>query len=213
MRTLHILLEYATTRKTPSKQQWRYQLAAIDRILYELAYRVSKPRWDDGRIPAQAAQLASQKSHAGNVLDLGSGTGTHSIYLAQQGFMVTGIDVSQIAIRRAREKASGAGVKPEFIVHDVTHPGFLRGPFDIALDVGCLHGLNAAEQRRYALELTRLMKTGSTLLVWGMDPQPMGFGLTPERIERTFTPGFKLDQIENVQLHRRCSKWYWLTRQ
>ncbi|HVP20770.1 MAG TPA: class I SAM-dependent methyltransferase [Anaerolineaceae bacterium] len=187
-------------------------MAIIDRIMYEVLYRVSKPRWDDNQIPPQVVQLVSNRGISGNAIDLGCGTGTHAIYLAQRGFTVTGIDGSKTAIRQAEEKASRAGVKPEFIVHDVTRLDFLGGPFDIALDVGCLHGLRAAEQMRYALELTRLMKPGSTLLVWGMDPQPMGPGLTPERVERIFVPGFKLERIENVQLHRRASKWYWLKR-
>jgi cyclopropane fatty-acyl-phospholipid synthase-like methyltransferase len=188
-------------------------MSAIDRITYELAYRLSKPRWDDGQIPPQVAQLVSSTGHTGNIIDLGCGTGTHSIYLAQQGFTVTGIDVSKTAIQRAKEKASRAGLKPEFIVHDVTNLDFLRGPFDIAVDVGCLHGLSAAGKQRYASELTRLMQAEGTLLVWGMDPQPMGLGLTPEEMERIFTPGFKLEQIENVRLHQRLSKWYWLKKQ
>ncbi len=188
-------------------------MSVIDRIMYELAYRISKPRWDDDQIPPQVAQLVSDNGYTGNVIDLGCGTGTHSIYLAQQGFNVTGIDISQTAIQRALEKASQAGVKVEFIVHDVTRLDFIRGLYDMALDVGCLHGLGASDQQRYALELTRLMHSASTLLVWGMDSHPMGFGLTPEGMERIFAPGFKLERIENVQLHRRLSKWYWLKKQ
>jgi SAM-dependent methyltransferase len=188
-------------------------MSAFNWITYELAYRLSKPPWDNGQIPPQVAQLVSSKVHTGNAIDLGCGTGTHSIYLAQQGFAVTGIDASKTAIQRAKEKALRAGVKPEFIVHDVTNLDFLRTSFDIAVDVGCLHGLGAAGKQRYASELTRLMQAESTLLIWGMDPQPMGFGLTPEEMERIFAPGFKLARIENVRLHRRLSKWYWLDSQ
>jgi len=183
------------------------------RIMYELAYRTSKPGWDDDQVPSQVAGLGPQQGGGGRVLDLGCGTGTQAIYLGGKGFDVTGIDLSGTAIRRAREKALQAEVQVEFIVHDVTHLDFLRGPFEIALDVGCLHGLNAAAQGRYAFELTRLMPSGSTLLVWGMDPQPhVGLGLTPEGIERVFAPGFSLERVEDVQFHGRPSKWYWLKR-
>lgn len=140
-------------------------MAAIDRMIYELTYRISKPRWDDGSIPSPVAQLASNSGKSRNAIDLGCGTGTHSIYLAQQGFAVIGVDISPTAIRQAQEKASRAGVKPEFVVHDVTRLDSLPGPFDIALDVGCLHGLGASGQQRYVLELTRLMQPGGTLLV------------------------------------------------
>ncbi|MGD0575237.1 MAG: class I SAM-dependent methyltransferase [Anaerolineales bacterium] len=188
-------------------------MAAIDRIIYELIYRISKPRWDDGTIPSQVAQLASNKGKTRNAIDLGCGTGTHSIYLSQQGFAVIGVDISPTAVRQAQEKASRAGVEPEFVVHDVTCLDFLPGPFDIALDVGCLHGLSIAGQRRYALELTRLMQPGGTLLVWGVDPRPLGSGLSPDAVETAFKPGFRLERVEPSQLHQRQSKWYWLYRQ
>ncbi len=188
-------------------------MSAINWIMYELSYRISKPRWDDGQVPPQVAQLASTIGNTGRVLDLGCGTGTHAVYLAQQGLTVTGVDLSNTAIQRARVKASQARVTPEFIVHDVTQLDFLRGPFDIALDVGCLHALSASQQHLYASALTHLMRTGSTLLVWGMDPQSMGMGLTPKKVTQIFTPGFKLQRTETAQLHGRSSKWYWLKRQ
>jgi hypothetical protein len=34
-------------------------MSAIDRIMYDTIYRISKPRWDDGSIPPQVAQLWS----------------------------------------------------------------------------------------------------------------------------------------------------------
>jgi SAM-dependent methyltransferase len=188
-------------------------MAPIDRLIYELIYRTSRPRWDDGAIPSQVAQLASNQGRTRSAIDLGCGTGTHSIYLAQQGFAVIGVDISPTAVRQAQEKASRAGVKPESVVHDVTHLDFLPGPFDIALDVGCLHGLGASGQQRYGLELTRLMQPGGTLLVWGMDPHPLGSGLSPDVVEEAFKPGFRLERVEPSQLHQRQSKWYWLRRQ
>lgn len=180
---------------------------------YELMYRISKPRWDSGSIPFQVTQLASLKRKTRNAIDLGCGTGTHSIYLAQQGFSVIGVDISPTAIQQDQKKASQAGVKPEFIVHDVTRLDFLSGPFDIALDVGCFHGMNAAGHQRYALELTQLMQPGSTLLVWGMDPRPLEFvSLSPDEVEKTFTPGFRLERVEPSQVNQRAGKWYWLNR-
>ena len=180
---------------------------------YELIYQISKPRWDTGSVPAQVAQLASHQGKTRNVIDLGCGTGTHSIYLAQQGFSVIGVDISPTAIMRAQKKASQAGVKPKFIVHDVTRLDFLKGPFEIALDVGCFHGMNAAAQQRYSLELTQLMQPGNTLLIWGMDPRPLGLvSLTPDEVEKAFMPGFRLERVEADQINQRQGKWYWLNR-
>ncbi len=69
-------------------------MAAIEQTMYEVIYRIFKPRWDDGSIPSQVAQLASRQGKTRNAIDLGCGTGTHSIYLAQQGFAIVGVDTS-----------------------------------------------------------------------------------------------------------------------
>ena len=187
-------------------------MSAIEKIMYDAIYRITKPRWNDGAIPPQVAQLAARAGKTKSAIDLGCGTGTHSIYLAGQGFAVVGVDSSPTAIRKARAKASLAGVKPKLILNDVTRLDFLQGPFDIALDVGCLHGLSAVERRRCAAELTRLMRPAATLLIWGGD-RAAGFGLAPGEVEKTFAPGFRLERVEPSQIHGRQAKWYWLTRQ
>ena len=187
-------------------------MLAIGQIMYDLIYRTTQPRWDDGKIPPQVAQLAARPGKTGRAIDMGCGTGTHSIYLAGQGFAVVGVDSSPTALQKARAKAARAGVKPQFMLHDVTRLDFLQGPFDIALDVGCLHGLSAAGRRRCARELTRLMSPGGTLLIWGGD-RAAGFGLASGEVEKTFAPAFKLERVEPSQIHGRQAKWYWLKRQ
>jgi len=96
-----------------------------------------------------------------------------------------GVDSSPTALRTAHAKAAQAGVKPLFMLHDVTRLDFLPGPFEIALDVGCLHGLSPAERKRCALELTRLMPPGGTMLIWAGD-RNAGFSLAAGEVEKTF---------------------------
>ena len=187
-------------------------MATPGQIMYELIYRITQPRWDDGNVPPQVARLAARAGESGRAIDLGCGTGTHSIYLAGKGCRVVGVDTSPTALQKARLKAARAGLKPEFILHDATRLDFLPGPFDIALDVGCLHGLGAADRRRYAHELTRLMRPGGTFLIWGGD-RAAGFGLASGEVQNLFVPAFKLEQVEPSQIHGRQAKWYWLQRQ
>ncbi|MGB8214118.1 MAG: methyltransferase domain-containing protein [Anaerolineales bacterium] len=187
-------------------------MTAMDQVAYDFYYRIGRPRWDNGSVPAEVTQLAARKGKSSRALDLGCGTGTHSIYLAEQGFTVVGVDTSPTALQKARAKAAQAGVNPEFMLRDVTRLDPLSGPFDIALDVGCLHGLKAAQQQRYALGLTRLMARAGTLLIWGGE-RWMGFGLLPQEVEKIFTPAFKLEQVEPNQFHGRQANWYWLRRQ
>lgn len=66
------------------------------------------------------------------ILDVGCGTGRHSIELAKRGYSVTGIDLSESQLARAREKAEVAGVAPVFIKRDARKLSFTR-EFDIAV--------------------------------------------------------------------------------
>lgn len=63
------------------------------------------------------------------ILDVGCGTGRHAIRLAGMGYPVTGIDLSEAQIGRAREKAAEAGVSVDFRVMDARSM-----PFEAAFD-------------------------------------------------------------------------------
>ncbi|HOX22090.1 MAG TPA: class I SAM-dependent methyltransferase [Elusimicrobiales bacterium] len=66
------------------------------------------------------------------ILDIGCGTGRHSIELAKRGYNVTGVDLSESMLARASEKASLAKVKVPFLRHDARNLPF-SGEFDAAL--------------------------------------------------------------------------------
>ncbi|NLS93878.1 MAG: methyltransferase domain-containing protein [Planctomycetaceae bacterium] len=69
---------------------------------------------------------------AKRILDIGCGTGRHAIELAGRGYQVTGFDLSEAQLRRAREKADEAGVAVDFQRRDATQPHFER-EFDAAV--------------------------------------------------------------------------------
>ena len=66
------------------------------------------------------------------ILDIGCGTGRHSIELAKRGYNVTGIDLSECMLERAIEKAKEAKVEVEFIKADARDLKFEK-KFDLAL--------------------------------------------------------------------------------
>ena len=66
------------------------------------------------------------------IIDIGCGTGRHSIELANRGYRVTGIDLSESQLNRAKEKAALAGVNVEFFRMDATRLDF-DGEYDLAL--------------------------------------------------------------------------------
>jgi SAM-dependent methyltransferase len=99
------------------------------------------------------------------VLDIGCGTGTNAIWLAQRGFRVTGVDLSTIAIDRAKAKASSANVQCNFFVADVLSAPHLPEAFDFAFDLGCFHQYEVASNRMaFGRTIARLLKPGGKLL-------------------------------------------------
>jgi SAM-dependent methyltransferase len=67
-----------------------------------------------------------------SILDIGCGTGRHSIELARRGYKVTGIDLSESMLAKAREKASVAGVNVLFVQADAREFSF-PGKFNLAI--------------------------------------------------------------------------------
>lgn len=121
--------------------------------------------WDIGRPSAElvkAVQGGTLKPCRAVVL--GCGTGTNAIYLAQQGFDVTGIDIAPTALERAKEKAERAGVQVRWILADVTAPPELN-PFDFVYDRGCYHGVRRQNAAGYLTSLRQLTHPGSKVLI------------------------------------------------
>src|SRR5215472_8592106 len=106
------------------------------RLMYNTMYRVGTPPWDTNTPAPEVRTLIAGESAlpAGRALDLGCGTGTHAIYLAQHGWEAIGIDFSPLAIQQARRKGDSVpGVT--FLEGDVTQLPQLGigGPFDLVL--------------------------------------------------------------------------------
>lgn len=63
---------------------------------------------------------AEMKINKGSrIVDLGCGTGRHSITLAEKGFDVVGIDISSVLIKEAKKRATDAGIKLKFKTGDI----------------------------------------------------------------------------------------------
>src|SRR5262245_65285002 len=83
-------------------------------------YRDGNLPWDTGRPSPELERLLSRNTiHPCRALEIGCGTGTNSVWLAQQGFDVTSVDVAPLAVERAGQRATSAGVKVRFLVANV----------------------------------------------------------------------------------------------
>ena len=81
------------------------------------------------------AQLVSSWSPnaPADVLDVGCGTGSISLLLAESGHRVTGVDLAPRMIEQARRKLNAAGLPARFIVGDASAPPTGGAHFDMVL--------------------------------------------------------------------------------
>ena len=101
----------------------------------------------------------------GDVLDIGCGLGDNAIYLARQGFNVTGLDISPTALITAERRAKDAGVNVTFAVTDSTKLEGYTDAFDTIVDSGMFHCLDDDAKRSYAAAALRATRPGATLLL------------------------------------------------
>ncbi|HSM47513.1 MAG TPA: class I SAM-dependent methyltransferase, partial [Draconibacterium sp.] len=66
------------------------------------------------------------------IIDIGCGTGRHSIELSKRGYSITGIDLSESLLEKAREKANQNGLQIDFLKHDARNLPF-ESQFDVAI--------------------------------------------------------------------------------
>lgn len=131
----------------------------------------------------------------GRALDLGCGTGTDSIYLAQHGWHVTGIDMVPEALAIARRHAAGAGGRASFVQGDVMRLGdVVQGSFDLLLDFGCFHTLPPDQRPAYVDCVSAVAAPGATLMLYSFARPPR---LAP------LQAGISLDEVRE----RFCRDW------
>jgi SAM-dependent methyltransferase len=144
------------------------------------------------------ADLAEELRDAGGgqLVDVGTGVGTAAIFAARNGFHVVATDVSRTALSMARRRAGGLPIV--WMADDVLESR-LWGPFDVAVDRGCLHCLPRASWPKYAEAAGRLLAPGGRLLLKVHAPEESGrFGTHPageEDLATLFAEHFTLVRV------------------
>lgn len=121
-------------------------------------YEKGDTPWETGQPSSELNRvLAEVPIRPCRALELGCGTGSSAVWLAQQGFEITALDLSPQAIEKARQRAEAAGVNVRFLVADVLNPPpELANPFDFFFDRGCYHVVRRDDPEAYVRTLCRL---------------------------------------------------------
>jgi SAM-dependent methyltransferase len=163
-----------------------------------------QPKWlvEGPREQVRAAHDEGWIEPGASVVDLGCGIGNTAAWLAGHGHRVWAVDFARGAIRRGRERYGNVpGLRFDRV--DVTRPMRVEEPYDVVLDLGCVHQLPGSARSDYAVNVRRLTHAGSRLLVlmrvWGTESArtPAGKGAA---LGRRLGDEFELVRAEDTQL-------------
>ena len=124
------------------------------------------------------------------VLDVGSGGGTDSIFMAQCGFRVIGIDVSAAALKIAEKRAEKVHVEVDWLRGNVLELPINGETIDFIIDRGLFHLIENRNRAKYASEIFRVLKNRGKALIRGasgQSPHDQFNPVTEEAINRYFS--------------------------
>lgn len=170
--------------------------------------------WEAPAVPSElvavVAELLAALAAAGRppgsatALDVGCGAGLEAVHLAEAGLRVIAVDSSRPALELARERAEAAGVALDLRPGSALALPVASASIDLALDRGCLHGIDREDRPAYAAEIARVLRPGGRLLLRGArhDDEEQGvLGLAAPELDRLFpAPAFTRGPVAPIEL-------------
>jgi hypothetical protein len=176
---------------------------------YGLAYAIGFHPWEDlAEHPPFADKLlelvgreeAGREPPYGPALDLGTGSAVWGVQLARRGWRVTGVDIVDKALRRARARVEEADVEMRLVRGDVTalRQADVGSAYRLVLDTGTFHGLSDAQRRAMGREVSAIAAPDATVLLDCFAPGrrgPLPRGADLADVEAAF-PGWRVIDVE-----------------
>jgi len=173
------------------------------------------PPWEIGTPQPAMAALLNRYPPTGPILDMGCGSGDLSIYLAQLGYQVLGIDFVEKAIANAREKATALTLNAtrslDFQVADALRPSLLQRQFGAVADSGFFHLFDSEQCDRLADQVLQILLPGGHYYLHEFSvefPVPnMPRRIDAQEIQERFTPdrGWHIKEIQSVEFLSRVA--------
>lgn len=126
--------------------------------------------WDhETPTPELVATIATQGKVSGKkALDIGCGGGTEAIFLAQCGYQVIGVDMSEEALKIAENRAEALEVEVGWKKGNALELPVESDTIDFINDRGCFHIIPACDRPKYAKEVSRVLRSEGAVLLRGV---------------------------------------------
>jgi len=141
---------------------------------FDEAYRSRSAPWVIGEPQPAIIELEQAGQIHSKVLDIGCGTGEHTILLTRLGYDVLGVDFSPHAIQQARANAKRKGVDARFEVADAMNLG--EPGYQTIVDSALFHIFDDADRTRYVSSLHAAVLPGGLVHVLALSDAGRGFG-------------------------------------
>jgi SAM-dependent methyltransferase len=136
---------------TDAKEHWEQHYGERDRV------------WS-GRVNVRMAEVVSPLE-AGHALDLGCGEGADACWLAERGWTVVAVDISDTALQRAAAAAEAQGLSDhiDFVQHDLSD-SLPDGPFDL-ISAQFLHSMIPFDRPQVLKRAAEAVRPSGLLLI------------------------------------------------
>lgn len=169
---------------------------SIDR--FDDAYRSRSAPWVIGEPQPAIVELERAGWIHSKVLDVGCGTGEHTILLTRLGYDVVGIDFAPNAVEQARANAAEKGVDARFEVADAMDLG--EAGYQTIVDSALFHIFDDADRSRYVSSLHAAVRPGGIVHVLALSDAGRGFGpqVSESDIRDAFGDDWVLDALDTT---------------
>jgi SAM-dependent methyltransferase len=135
--------------------------------------------------PSKLLVEATQARKSGTALDLGMGQGRNAIYLAGQGWDVTGVDISDVAVEQAKKNAAARGVKMQAVVADLDTFEFGTERWDLVTSF-YMHAWHQNSKTDIPTRIYNALRPGGLLVMETFRRPVNGSGFRTDELAKAF---------------------------
>ncbi len=164
-------------------------MAKVDQeSVWSQRYRDAGEDYLFGTAPSRFLETHRQFLNTGaTALSVADGEGRNSVWLAEQGLAVTALEISPVAVEKARRLARGRGVNVNFVQADIIAMPWPDDTHDLVVGI-FIQFVGPAEREIQFARMKQAVKRGGLLLLHGYTPQQLAYRTGgPSAVENLYT--------------------------